>query len=77
MLDVGGVRVPAVHTRLSMAMSGSESGINPNDYWLSASTGLILRQSETVNVSQGAGPLGSVHYQEHMSIELASIRPMR
>lgn len=76
-VEVGGVQMPAVHTRLSMALSGSESGSNPNDYWLSASTGLILRQSETVDVSQQAGPLGSVHYEEHMSIELASIRPKR
>ncbi len=77
MVDVGRIQMPAVHTRLSMALSGSESGTNPNDYWLSASTGLILRQSETVEVSQQAGPLGSVHYEEHMSIELASIHPMR
>jgi hypothetical protein len=76
-LDVGGVGVPDVHTQLSLAFSGSESGSNPNDYWLSASTGLILRQSETVDVSQRAGPLGPVRYEEHMSIELTSIDPAR
>lgn len=76
-VDIGGAAMPAVHTRLSMSMSGSESGTNPNDYWLSASTGLILRQSETVDVSQAAGPLGAVHYDEHMSIALTSAQPAR
>lgn len=74
---VGGTEVPAVHTRLTMSMSGAESGTNPNDYWLSATTGLILRQSETVDVSQSAGPLGAVHYDERMSIALTSIDPIR
>ncbi len=76
-IDVGGSGVPAVHTRLTLSFAGSESGSNPNDYWLSASTGLILRQVETVNVSQQAGPLGSVRYQEHMAIKLTSIEPNR
>jgi hypothetical protein len=77
LLDVGETVVPAVHTRLTLSYSGSDSGSNPNDYWLSASTGLILRQDETVDMSQQAGPLGSVHYDEHMAVELTSIDPMR
>ncbi len=77
MVSVGRVAVPAVHVRLTLSFSGSESGSNPNDYWLSASTGVILRLSESVDVSQQAGPLGPVRYQEHMSIELTSIDPAR
>ncbi|MGH9080358.1 MAG: hypothetical protein ACRDYE_09860 [Acidimicrobiales bacterium] len=76
-VGVGGTSVPAVHTRMSLSFSGAESGSNPNDYWLSASTGLILRQSETVDVSQQGGPLGSVRYEEQMSMQLSSIDPMR
>jgi hypothetical protein len=75
-VQVGGRKMPALHTRLTVRFSGAESGTNPNDYWLSAN-GLVLRQRETVNLSQGAGPLGSVHYQETMAIGLRSAQPVR
>jgi hypothetical protein len=74
---VGGHRVPALETSLTLYFSGSESGTNPNDYWVSLQDGLILRQRETVDVSQGAGPLGSVHYAEQMAITLNSLTPIR
>ena len=76
-VEVGGRQMPALHTRLTLRFSGAESGTNPNDYWLSAGDGLVLRQRETVNVSQGAGPLGSVRYQETMAIGLRSAQPVR
>ncbi len=76
-VDVGGRQMPALHTRLTLRFIGTESGTNPNDYWLSASDGLVLRQRETVDLSQSAGPLGSVHYQETMAIELRSAQPVR
>jgi hypothetical protein len=69
--------VPALHTRLTLSFSGSASGTNPNDYWVSLSDGLILRQRETVDVRQSAGPLGSVRYTEQMAITLASTAPVR
>jgi hypothetical protein len=76
-LDVGGTEVPALHLRLTLSFSGTESGTNPNDYWVSLQNGLILRQSETVQVAQSAGPLGSVRYTEQMAIALASVAPLR
>lgn len=76
-LDVGGTEVPALHLRLTLSFSGAESGTNPNDYWVSLQNGLILRQSETVQVSQNAGPLGSVRYTEQMAIALTSVAPLR
>lgn len=76
-VDIGGNRVAALHTRLTLTFSGSESGSNPNDYWLSVQNGMILRQRETVDVSQSAGPLGSVHYTEQMAIALTSTTPAR
>jgi hypothetical protein len=39
--------------------------------------GLILRQRETVDVEQKAGPLGSVRYTEEMAIALSSLTPIR
>ncbi len=74
---VGGRTVPALHTRLTLHFSGSQSGTNPNDYWISNQDGLILRQRETVAVSQSAGPIGSVHYSEQMAIALTSLTPVR
>jgi len=76
-VNVGGHTVPAIHTRLALTFSGAESGTNPNDYWVSAKNGLILSQRETVDVSQQAGPLGSVRYSEKMAIRIASPTPVR
>ena len=76
-VNVGREREPAVHTRLVLSFSGAESGTNPNDYWVSLRGGLILRQRETVDVTQKAGPLGSVRYTEQMAITLASMAPER
>jgi hypothetical protein len=76
-INVGGRDLPALHTRLTLSFSGSESGANPTDYWVSIQDGLILRQRETVAVAQQAGPLGSVHYSEQMAIALASVTPIR
>jgi hypothetical protein len=76
-VKVGGKSVPSVHTRLAMSISGSESGTSPTDYWVSSTNGMILRERESVNVFQSAGPLGSVHYTEQMAISLQSLTPQR
>ncbi len=76
-VDVGGQKVPALHTRLDLSFSGSERGLNPNDYWVSPQDGLILEQRETVDLVQKAGPLGSVRYSEQMAIRLNSVTPVR
>lgn len=70
-------KVPVLHTRLTLSFSGSESGTNPNNYWISLQNGLILRQQETVAVSEKAGPLGSVRYTEKMAIRLRTMAPVR
>jgi len=75
-VNVNGRKVPALHTRLDLIFSGSESGSNPNGYWVSPN-GVILRQIETVDVAQKAGPLGSVRYKEQMGIKLKSLTPSR
>jgi hypothetical protein len=77
LVDVGAGKEPALHTRLTLSFSGSQSGTNPNNYWVSLQNGLILRQLETVDVSQNTGPLGSVRYTEQMAITLDSVTPAR
>jgi hypothetical protein len=76
-VTVRGQQVPSVHTRISESISGSESGTSPSDYWVSLTDGMILRESESVNVQQSAGPLGSVDYREQMEISLQSRTPVR
>ena len=76
-VHVGALRVPALHTRITFSISGAESGTNPSDYWISLSNGLILRERETVDVSQRTGPLGSIRYLEQMAISVASEAPTR
>ncbi len=68
---------PALHTRLDFTFVGPETGSNPNDYWIDANSGLVLRQVETVAIAQQAGPLGSVRYGESLSIVLQSTTPLR
>jgi hypothetical protein len=69
--------IPALHTRITLTFSGTESGTNPTDYWVSLTDGLILRERETVDVSQQAGPLGAAHYTEQMGVTLESEVPTR
>jgi hypothetical protein len=76
-IKVGALEVRALHTSIRLAFSGSESGTNPSDLWISMDNGLILRQQETADLLQQAGPLGSVRYTEHMAITLESIVPVR
>jgi hypothetical protein len=72
-ITVGGRTRPALHTRLTLAFTGSEVGTNPTDYWLSPSDGLILHEQEEVDVSQRTGPLGSVRYREEMTAAITSL----
>jgi hypothetical protein len=74
-VTVGDQRVPALHVRVSLVLSGAESGSNPSDYWLSAQSGVVLRQRETVDLRQQSGPLGAVRYSEAMTITLDSLTP--
>ena len=76
-IQLGGSKVPALHTHLTYSFSGAEMGTNPNDYWVAIQSGLILRQQESVDITQQAGPLGNVYYTEGMSIDLSSATPMR
>jgi len=76
-VTVAGQRVPALHTTLSLAFSGSQKGSNPNQYWVSPQNGMILRQRETVDMAEGSGPFGPVHYSEDMTIALTALHPAR
>jgi hypothetical protein len=71
-IDVDGTRQAVEHTRLTLTFKGQEHGTNPTDYWVSPATGLILREKETVTMTQSG-----VHYLETMDTTLTSLTPAR
>jgi len=72
-LMVGGHGVDTVHTRVTFIYtSGGLRGSSPTDYWVIPSSGLIVRERESVRVTQGG-----VHYSEDMDTTLGRLSPDR
>ena len=69
-IQVAGHSIPVVHARLMFTFTGSEHGTNPTDFWIVPSSGLIVREKETVAVTQG-----SVRYNESMETTLTGLSP--
>ncbi len=67
---VDGHRVSVMHTRVNLTFTGAEHGTNPTDFWVVPSTGLIVRERETVGVTQGG-----VRYSENMETTLNGLAP--
>ena len=72
-VTVGGTPVSAVHTRLTFDYTkGTLRGTSPTDFWIVPGTGLIVRQQETVAVTQGG-----IRYSEDMVATLTALSPSR
>ena len=69
---VGGHTVSVEHTRLTFTFDGTEHGTNPTDFWIVPSSGLIVREKESVAMTQGG-----VHYSEDMDAMLTGLDPAR
>lgn len=69
---VGGHAVSVEHTRVTLTFIGSENGTNPTDFWFVPGNGLIVRERESVGVTQG-----SVRYSENMEVTLTGLTPAR
>ena len=67
---VGGHAVSVTHARLIFTFTGAEHGTNPIDFWIVPSSGLIVRERETVGVTQSG-----VHYTENMETTLTGLNP--
>jgi hypothetical protein len=67
---VGGHSVSVTHARLVFTFAGAERGTNPIDFWIVPSSGLIVRERETVGVTQSG-----VHYTENMETTLTALHP--
>ena len=72
-MRVGGRAVSVTHTRLTFTFTGAaEQGTNPIDFWILPSSGLIVREKETVAVTQSG-----VRYAENMETTLTGLSPAR
>ncbi len=70
-MPVGGHAVSVTHARLVFTFTGTaEHGTNPIDFWIVPSSGLIVREKETVGVTQGG-----VRYSENMETTLTALSP--
>jgi hypothetical protein len=69
-------RVPAVHIRQQIRLTGGSRGASLYDIWLARATGVPVRLrmvSKTTNDS----PVGDVHYEEVVTLRLVSLTPKR
>jgi hypothetical protein len=72
-VTVGGQRVSTLHTRVTFTYAaGNLRGSGPTDYWVVPSSGLIVRERESVGVTQGG-----IHYSETMDTTLTRLDPAR
>jgi hypothetical protein len=69
---VGHHTVAVEHTRFALTFAGTEQGTNPTDFWIVPATGLIVREQESVGITQDG-----VRYSETMTATLTGLRPAR
>jgi hypothetical protein len=73
---VGGVAVPALHTREDLHLSGGQSGSVHIGIWFAAGSGLPLKETHSINVESPApAPINHVTYSENGSWQLTSMTP--
>jgi hypothetical protein len=75
-VTVGRAKVPALHVRLAIAISGSETGTSPTDYWFALDGSEIVKAESVTDVSQGSSPFGAVRYHDEYRLELTSVTPL-
>ncbi len=69
-LIVDGHHVQTQHVRLTELYAGTATGTDPTDFWLQPATGLIIRETEAVNVTQDG-----VAYHQSSDARLISLSP--
>jgi len=75
-VTVGAARVPALHTRQDLRLSGGQTGEVHIDIWFAAADGLPLKESHAISVGSSApAPINHVTYTELGSWHLTSLTP--
>ena len=75
-LPVGGDEVETVHVRRTSSFAGETRGRTTHDVWLERESGVPVRIVMTVRTTNDS-PIGDVHYEEDVSLRLASLAPTR
>lgn len=73
---VGTERVPAVHVRQTSTFRGDTGGASTYDIWLDRESGVPVRIVMTSRTSNSS-PVGTVHYEEDVTLRLTSLEPRR
>jgi hypothetical protein len=73
-LLVDGRQVETVHIRVDTSISGDTTGTNVHEDWFLPDTGLLIREI-SITDAHVRGPFGTVHYEEHYELALASLAP--
>ena len=76
-VEVGGVRVRALHVRMTARVGGGSSGTETAEWWLQPGTGLPLELVVTSRTSRAEPVVGQVHYRENATLRLVSTTPQR
>jgi len=75
-VPVGALRVPALHTREDLRLSGGQTGSVQIDIWVAVADALPLKESHAINVvSSAPAPINHVTYTELGSWHLTSTTP--
>ncbi len=73
-LVIGGIEVPAIHQSQTRNMTGGQQGVDREDWWYAADTGLPLRVERTITL-QTDSPVGTIDYAELGWWQLVSLEP--
>ena len=75
-VEIGGTPVRALHYRRERTMTGAQRGTERSDVWMSAATGLPLRNTRTITATTST-LVGEVRYTEDGTFEATSSVPAR
>jgi hypothetical protein len=76
-VEVGGVAVPARHTRWITTFSGATRGTATVDDWFAPDTGLVLHEHREIGLRVGSPFVGSVAYVDSSDFTVLSLTPAR
>jgi hypothetical protein len=76
-VEVGGVRMQALHVRTTATVSGGSNGVETVDWWLEPKLLLPLRVAVASRTSRAEPVVGTAHYREDAALRLVSTTPER
>lgn len=76
LVRVGAKRVSAVHVRQTSSFGGDIGGESAYDLWLDRASGVPVRIVMTSHTSNDSA-VGTIHYDEDVTLALTSLRPRR